>query len=263
MEKAVIRAIIFLYLFGISTYLFTTVIPIGKFHTYDTSPYGPTENARYLRTIYDVQEDIDLLFPEVVGWETEPCPVDFQRTLEGTKAIELDCREYKDGNNTIWFFIIYGNETETFHAVESCYSYFGYQVTQREIVPINVQRGQSGEDFYPINITVNTAQIELDREGDKRSALYWMLFNSPQKDASKGAYLYRLSAPVTQDVQETEEILHAMAAASMVATFQDALEDTVIEYYGRNLGLPFYFIIGVIYFVAILFFVRPELLPIY
>lgn len=263
MEKAVIRAIIALYLFGISVYLFTTIVPVGKFHTYDTSPYGPTENARYLRTIYDVQGNMSLLFPDVVGWERETCDVDFQRTLEGTGALELDCKEYSDANHTIWFFILYGNNTETFHAVESCYTYFGYQVMKKQIIPINVQRGQLGEDFYPINITVNIAEIELRRNGDEEVALYWMLFNSPYKDASKGAYLYRLSSPVTTDVSETEDVLKAMAAASMVATFQEALEDTVIEYYGKNYDYYFYVPVGIIYFVGILLFIKPELLPLY
>ncbi len=263
MEKTVIRAIIVLYVFGISTYLFTTVVPVGKFHTYDTSAYGPTENVRYLRTIYDVQENIQMLFPEVVGWEKGNCTVDFQRTLEGTGALDLDCKEYTKDENTIWFFIIYGNETETFHAVESCYTYFGYQVMSKSILPINVQRGQMGEDFYPINITVNTAQIDIRSDGDRRIALYWMLFNSPYKDASRGAYLYRLSSPVTESVGETKEMLTAMAAASMVATFQEALEDTVIEYYGKNFGLLFYIPIGFVYFVAGLFFIKPELLPFY
>jgi hypothetical protein len=220
MEKIVIRAIIALYVFGISTYLFTTVVPVGKFHTYDTSAYGPTENVRYLRTIYDVQENIQMLFPEVVGWEKGNCTVDFQRTLEGTGALDLDCKEYTKDENTIWFFIIYGNETET-------------------------------------------AQIDIRSNGNRRIALYWMLFNSPYKDASRGAYLYRLSSPVTESVGETKEMLTAMAAASMVATFQEALEDTVIEYYGKNFGLLFYIPIGFVYFVAGLFFIKPELLPFY
>lgn len=263
MDKLTIRALIVLYAFGFSTYLFTTVVPVGKFHTYDTSVYGPTDNVRYLRTVFDLKDEFVLLFPNLTDWNRQDCDVDWQRTLEGLGAQEVGCEEYSKDGEVIWFFIVHGNETEMFHAVESCYTYFGYQITSQQIEPLQVVRGELGEITYPINITVNTVMIEMNRGGDKRVALYWFLFESPTKDVSKGAYLYRLSSPVTKNVEETRELLKTMAAASMIATFEYPIEDTVFEQYSEQFGVIFYLILIIAYLFMILLFIRPELLPIF
>lgn len=262
MEKVTIRFLIALYAFGFSTYLFTTVVPAGKFHTYDTSVYGPTENVRYLRTVFDLKEEFELLFPDVSEWDKGECSVDWNRLLEGLGATDVGCYEYTKQGETIWFFIVNGNNTEMFHAVENCYTYFGYQITSYDIEPIQVIRGEFGEVTYPINITVNTAIIEMQKGGEQRVALYWFLFKSPYKDVSQGAYLYRLSSPVTDNVENTKELLKNMAAASMVGTFEYSIQDTVFEFYSREFGSLFYMILVVIYAALILIFIRPEILPI-
>ncbi len=263
MKKLAIRFLIALYAFGFSTYLFTTVVPIGKFHTYDTSVYGPTENVRYLRTIFELKEDFELLFPDVTGWSKADCDIDWQRLLQGLEAVQVGCREYRQNGDVIWFFIVYGDETEMFHSVESCYTYFGYQIMAYNIEPIQVIRGEFGQVQYPINITVNTAVIDLEKDGDQRIALYWYLFNSPYKTINKGAYLYRLSSPVTEDVEHTEELLKNMAAASMIGMFEYPVEDTVFEYYSQQFGIMFYLVIIVAYAIVLLLFIKPDILPIF
>jgi hypothetical protein len=263
MEKIAIRVLIALYAFGFSTYLFTTVVPLGKFHTYDTSVYGPTENVRYLRTVFDLKDEFVLLFPNLTDWTRADCGVDWQRILEGLGAQEVGCKEYSKGDDLIWFFIVHGNESEMFHSVESCYTYFGYQITSQQIEPIQVVRGELGEITYPINITVNTVMIELQKDGDHRIALYWFLFESPYKDVSQGAYLYRLSSPVTESVEETKELLKTMAAASMIGTFEYPIEDTVFEQYSNQYGILFYLILIIAYLVIIILFIKPEILPIF
>jgi hypothetical protein len=263
MEKVVVRTLIVLYTFGFSTYLFTTVVPVGKFHTYDINPYGPTENIRYLRTIYDLEEELGLLFPNITGWQKQDCDIDWMRVLEGTGAQEIGCKEYKSGSNVVWFYIIYGNKTENFHDAISCYTYFGYQLYAVDTLPVQVVRGQFGTDIYPINITVNTRQVTIAQNGNQRVALYWFLFKSPYKDTSSGTYFYRLSSPVTTNLSHTQDILRTTAAAAMVATFREPTGDTVFEYYSRSWGLVFYALIFIAFGIAIILFIKPELLPVF
>jgi len=258
----VVRFLVFIYLFGFTAYLFTSMMPTGKFHTFDIQTYGFSENARFLRTVFDLQDNVTLIAPEMTGWTTRACPLDYERTLKALNPIELKCEEYGKGSEKVWYLMIYGNDTEMFHSVESCYMYFGWNVVESDIEEINVQKGEYGKDLYPINMSVFVKKLRLQKGNEERVALYWLLYKNPMKRAEEGAYLFRIDSPVLKTYDATVEELTGFASRTMLTIFAPAVEDTVLEYYSRVYGGLFYGFILLVYVIAAVLFFKPEILPI-
>jgi hypothetical protein len=257
-ERLVLMYLVGLCLIGITIYLFTSVVPTAKFHVFDVGTYGPTEDARYVRTVLELEGNLTFMFPEPSNWSVSTCSLDYTRTLTALNPLGLECNQYSKGLDTSWFLIIYGNNTEAFHSMESCYVYFGWSMREYGVEEINVIRD---EGPYPINMTVHVRKLRVEKGGEQRVVLYWLLYQSPYKDAREGTFLFRISSPVQESVEGTLANLKAFAADSMEKIFlTEDIQDTVLEYYSSRYGIIFYLLVAVVYLALILIGLRPSLI---
>lgn len=257
MEYMIFRYLILLLALGVTIYIFTSEVPVAKFHVFDVGTYGPTEEARYVRTVLEVADNLTFMFPHPGNWSEAMCSLDYTRTLAALNPLGLECRRYSKPPETVWFLIIYGNNTEAFHSMESCYVYFGWTLREYGVEEIDVVRMG---DQYPINMSVRVRKLRVEKDGEQRVVLYWLLYKSPYKDARDGTFLFRISSPVEILVDETLANVKALAAESMETVFLSAdIQDTIFEYYSSNLGIIFHLALVVVYLTCALLVWRPGL----
>jgi hypothetical protein len=257
MEYVIFRYLMLLLALGVTIYIITSEIPVAKFHVFDVGTYGPTEEAMYVRTVLELADNLTFMFPEPGNWSSTQCSLDYTRTLAALNPLGLECQRYSKTPETVWFLIIYGNSTEAFHSMESCYVYFGWTLREYGVEEISVLRTS---EQYPINMSVRVRKLRVEKGGEQRMVLYWLLYRSPYKDARDGTYLFRISSPVESSIDETLANLKALAAESMETVFlSEDIQDTIFEYYSKSLGIIFYLALAVVYLTCALLIWRPGL----
>lgn len=265
-ERLIFRYLVALCLLGFTIYLLTSSIPTAKFHVFDVGTYAPTENARYVRTVLELAPNLSFVYPHYENWTEVPCSLDYSRSIAALNPIDMNCFTYNSVPEiielkpveTVWFLTIYGNSSEAFHSMESCYIYFGWKVLSSGVEEVNVLRTTG---LYPINMSVNVRKLHIKSGADERVVLYWLLYRSPYKDAREGTFLTRISSPVKTDYETALENTKMFAADAMEEIFiTEDVDDTVFEYYFRELGILFILLLAVIYMAGIFLFFRPDIL---
>lgn len=172
-------------------------IAVGSNYAFvaDIDRWRRTDRERTVEARYDfsLQGDLASVPLQIGEWQGVDIPqtnIEVQILLEPEQYVYR--RYTRPDGRYVWLSLIGSRQTRSFHSPQICYTADGWQT---EVSSEPVELGSEG-DFYTLRVNARKDQWE-------HVVLYFFLYPNSLREASDGAVLFKVTAPLDGSVEDT------------------------------------------------------------